>query len=731
MSENSSQPPTEGGNGRAWHRRPVTVLLSIMAVGLAVRVAGVTRESVWWDEYSSLVHLEPPAAWRDSPHFNRWNQQLFRETAPSLWAFLKQNRTMDPATMPLYYTLEYFWHKHISDRPAGLRLLSILIGMAILPAIYIFGRDLFGPSAGLVAALCVALSPIHRQFSQEIRMYGLMTLLALLSCYTFMHLLRHGGRRWWLLYAIATLLLFWTHPFATLVPAVQGLFWLCFHAEQRGRFVAWAALTGALFVPSAAYIATIRFWPVDSTKDWMKLPTLREFAGDLFADDCIGLTYQLRAGTAAWEWLLTPEAAATVVAVKMTISRWTAGLFIACAIGLCAYSLARARRSRGVPEGKSRPLRWPFFLALWWLLPPLILYGISVVWRPCIMPRYTVHSSLGLYLMIGGAVTSLRWPLVRRAVIALLVALYGYQQMLVLGNPQHEDWLSAGRLIRTESSHEDLILVHNSLWKRIFAFNTGPMANILHYSDSLDGLAELAAFYLDLSSETGNAGERPPKVWAVIQTRWFESGPSLPFEQALAARGLDFTGWEFGGIQRVLVYAVRSGGAPRKSLPGVPAPPNIASELAELSLEFWRLKQYDAAVAAARRALDFDPDFALAYSYMGMAHKEAGDKDAALEAFQKAVTLNPDGYPWSYINLGMILTEMGRYDEAITALQHALKLLPDDSWAYTCLGRAHRLRGDTQAAVEALEKAVSLDPNDPRPGEELDAARQSITGAHP
>ncbi len=724
MSENPPQTPIDGGNIRAWYRRPATILIAIMAVGLAVRLIGVTRESVWWDEYSSLVHLEPPAAWRDSPHFNRWNQQLFRETAPNLWAFWKQNRSMDPATMPLYYTLEYFWHKHISDRPAGLRLLSILIGMAVLPVIYLFGRDLFGANAGLIAALCVALSPIHRQFSQEIRMYGLMTLLALLSCYAFMHLLRHGGRRWWTLYAVTTLLLFWTHPFATLVPAVQGLYWLCFHAEQRRRFISWAALTGALFLPSAAYIATIRFWPVDSTGDWMKLPTLREFAGDLFADDCIGLTYQLRAGTGAWEWLLSPEAAAAVLDVKMTVGRWMAGLFIACAIGLCAYSLIRARRSRASAEEESWPWRWPFFLVLWWLLPPLILYVISIVWRPCIMPRYTVHSSLGLYLLIGGVISVLHWRAARRAAVVLLIALYGYQQMLVIGNPQHEDWLSAGRLIRAESTREDLILVHNSLWKRIFAFNTGPMANILHYSDSLDGLAELAAFYLDWRSKEHPPETSPPTVWAVIQTLWFESGPSLPFEQALAARGLDFRFWEFGGIQRVLVYAVRCG-APRKALPGLPAPPNIASELTGLSLEFWRLQQYEAAVAAARRALDFDPDFALAYSYMGMAYKEAGDEDAALEAFRKAVALDPDGYPWSSINLGMILTDMKRYDEAIAALQHALALLPDDSWAYTCLGRAHRLRGDAQAAVEALEKAIALDPHDPRPREELEAARQS------
>ena len=46
-------------------------------------------------------------------------------------------------------------------------------------AILGWGRRLAGPRVGLLAALLLALSPFHVYYSQEVRMYGLVTLLGL------------------------------------------------------------------------------------------------------------------------------------------------------------------------------------------------------------------------------------------------------------------------------------------------------------------------------------------------------------------------------------------------------------------------------------------------------------------------------------------------------------------------------------------------------------------------
>ncbi|HEO72372.1 MAG TPA: hypothetical protein ENN80_14020, partial [Candidatus Hydrogenedentes bacterium] len=126
-------------------------LLAIAATALFLRLWRLSAESAWWDEYTSLTHLG----------------------APNLLTFLNLNRTLDPATLPLYYAFEYLWARGITDSVLGIRMLSILLGMLAIPLVYLLGRRLYGPTAGIVAAACLALSPIHAFHAQGIRMYVL------------------------------------------------------------------------------------------------------------------------------------------------------------------------------------------------------------------------------------------------------------------------------------------------------------------------------------------------------------------------------------------------------------------------------------------------------------------------------------------------------------------------------------------------------------------------------
>ena len=143
------------------------VFVLILLAGAGLRSWHLDRESIWWDEFTSVVHLDPPSAWQASPDFTRWNQSVIRDTAPSLLAFWKQNRSMDPATMPMYYTFEYLWTRYVSNDFDTLRCLSVFISLLVLPVGYMLGRTFFGRSAGLIVMLCLALSPVHWQFARE------------------------------------------------------------------------------------------------------------------------------------------------------------------------------------------------------------------------------------------------------------------------------------------------------------------------------------------------------------------------------------------------------------------------------------------------------------------------------------------------------------------------------------------------------------------------------------
>ena len=135
--------------------------LMIVALGLSVRLLHITSESVWWDEFATVAFLEPPRSSSESPEYERWNQQVIRHSSPTLGAFLSQNRLVDPAAMPLYLSMEYYWNTYISQSIVSLRLMSVFISMGILVFVFMIGRKMFNTNAGLIAMLCIALSPIH------------------------------------------------------------------------------------------------------------------------------------------------------------------------------------------------------------------------------------------------------------------------------------------------------------------------------------------------------------------------------------------------------------------------------------------------------------------------------------------------------------------------------------------------------------------------------------------
>ena len=94
---------------------------------------------------------------------------------------------------PGYYLLLHLWTRLFGPGVGSVRLLSVLIGTATVPLLYLAGKrlpDRRGPllylagkrllgrsGALLVAVALLALSPFHIYYSQEVRMYGLVTLL--------------------------------------------------------------------------------------------------------------------------------------------------------------------------------------------------------------------------------------------------------------------------------------------------------------------------------------------------------------------------------------------------------------------------------------------------------------------------------------------------------------------------------------------------------------------------
>lgn len=727
---NSSTPDNQASTSNdSWR---VTALLAlIMLIALFLRGYGLTGESIWWDEFSSLIHMPAPAAYQASPDFSRWQQTVVQEPATGLLSFLRKNRELDPATMPLYYSIEYAWGALFGRGMVTMRLLSVLLGMLTIPAIFLLGRSVYGPRAGLYAALALAMSPIHRHFSQEIRMYVLFVLLATLSSYTFVQLFRVGGRKWWVAHGAANLFLFWTHPFAVFLPFVQGLFVLAAYARQPSVILKWGALQAAMVLPAAIYVSTIRFWGTDSTASWMRIPDARNFFGDLFADDALSMTTQLRSDYTSSFWhAFLPDFAVRGVEQMFPWMGWLLTILsIAAVVWVVFKSLSRPKPADEAPGKAPGDFLWSLYLAAWWLLPPLILMGMSLLFRPMIMPRYTVHCAIALYVLVGAAIVYLPRRSIQRAAVGLLVVVLGYQLTYAVPPPQRTNYLDAARTIRELGTPGDLIVIHNWLWKRVFAYSLGPVPNVVSFGrfngeyveQDFRSVAEQCAFYLSLPelvrAETGvDAG-----AWAGVLTNHYGVGPLPALEEELTKRGLEFDYHEFRGVKHFLLYHVRRGdSAPQSFMSELPD--DAKQDFTELALDFWRAKQYGLAVAACDKVLAWDPRYSRAYTYKGMALKETGDLQGALRAFNRAAGIDQDDYPWTWVNIGIIQNQLGDHARAQKALEKAVSLMPEDSWAHTNLAYAFLGQGNFDFAIGTFGRAIELDPADPRPREGLEDA---------
>lgn len=503
-------------------------LVLMMALALVLRLVGIGKESLWWDEYTSHVYLN----------------------APSLYDFLVLNRTLDPLTLPFYYTLEYLWTHYVHDSVLSLRLMSIAIGIATIPLLYALGRRLFGTWAGLTAAALLAVSPTHIHHSQSIRMYVVFIFLAAVVAWTFVRLLEKSRLSLWALHGAASFLLYWTHPFAGLVPAALGGFLLLRFFSRRSFFIRWTLLQCLLFAPTVLYLSLVRFWPQNTTTDWIAPPSLSTLFADLFFDDISAFHWQFRLG----------EFALKLGVFRLGIDVLFAGLLIAGLVYLALF--LRREKEQVLPRKKEYSL----LLLVWLLLPPLMLFAVSWLVRPCMFPRYTVHCTLALYLLLGGAVEGLKTQGGRIVAVLVLSGLMLLQWAWLQPGPQRTDWRSAGLLLHEQVRENDVVLVENLLWRDVFTHNLkhmtpGPLPVPVAAADKAPLLAAQAALGLGMFPRHCASGP-PPRVWAVIVMDYFEPGPPTAFEECLKRWSIPFERRFYPSVREIYVYRMEPSDAP-------------------------------------------------------------------------------------------------------------------------------------------------------------------------
>jgi tetratricopeptide (TPR) repeat protein len=119
----------------------------------------------------------------------------------------------------------------------------------------------------------------------------------------------------------------------------------------------------------------------------------------------------------------------------------------------------------------------------------------------------------------------------------------------------------------------------------------------------------------------------------------------------------------------------------------------------------------DAAVLAYEKALTLNPQSVETLSNLGVIYAELHQLDRAVAYHRQAININPH-YADGYINLGLALSQQNAFAEAEEAYQQALKLNPQQQSVIQCnRGLNYQAQGEWQNAQDCFTQSLNVDSN--------------------
>lgn len=214
--------PTHEGT-RIWSP-PLLLLLPLIVIAGFVRFSQLDRHEPWIDENCTFFVV------------NQFPQ----------WGMVGEHWRSEVAHLP-YVGLLTLWSAAWGDTIWHLRALSAVVGTLDVLVLAILAGAMAGRYAALVAALLMAVHPLHIHYSQEARVYALW-LLAISCCmYALFRAARETHLKWWVIYAALALFAILVHYYS--------LFWLpatftaALVAGSMRRFIRQWALTHLCLAP--------------------------------------------------------------------------------------------------------------------------------------------------------------------------------------------------------------------------------------------------------------------------------------------------------------------------------------------------------------------------------------------------------------------------------------------------------------------------------------------------
>lgn len=400
----------------------IVVMFLLIALGALFRLYGLDIQSLWNDELAS------------------WMGSNF----DSLFEVFEKGVRLD-ASPPGYFIGLYLVERYIGDSEVALRFPSAIAGIFSIPAIFLVGQRLYSYREGLIAASFMAIlwAPIY--YSQEARAYSMLLLFTLLAVYFWIDIVMslNTGKKvsYYVTFAyISTAIIAsYLHYYGVLFIVLKGLLATLVLLRRRRALVYLFAIYVLILLAYVPWIPTMLF--------------------------------QYSGGTTSW--ISAPKFTAFLYYLKHLFNNSNVLLFIVLALYgfLFLINLNDFRKTRVnqiVPLLASPTL----LLTLWLITPFVIVYIISITFKPILVNRYLIISLPAAYLLLARAITQLP---VRRAgqtiVILTIIGLFLYHLIFGISyysRPIKTQFREAVGYIVGETGHYDNSVVIGYAWSQSY-----------------------------------------------------------------------------------------------------------------------------------------------------------------------------------------------------------------------------------------------------------------------
>lgn len=444
-------------------------ILGLTWLAFALRVGGLTAQSLWRDEVDAL--------------------RFATQALPALLEMFRRHGENGP----LFFLLLRPWLEVAGSSEFALRFPSAAAGVLAVPVGYVLLRRLTRQHRpALIAALLLATAPYAVWYGQEAKMYAALLLWMPLTIYLTLQASWQGGWQRWALLYVSTSMGFYLHLLAALAVPVQAIWLMIAPALAAQASPQWARrrrLIGLLYLA----LLTLPYLPLAR---WQAPALLNADAQTGYP--FVPLPTILLVMLAAFGRGILP---ATDPAVLLPIT-------LAALIGVGVWSWQG--NASGIPPVRRR---WIIvgLLLVWLILPAVGIYLISLR-RPIFADRYliwTLPAFLGL-VSLGVTALARAGRLLARAVLAALLALNLTAIAEQTTRPIKSDFRAAAQFVLAHRQAGDGFLFQIPYGRYTFSYYAGEIGRWLDgpYTNHGMSAAELNAMLTQATADL-------PAVWLI------------------------------------------------------------------------------------------------------------------------------------------------------------------------------------------------------------------------